>query len=182
MGFRCRKQKPPRFPPRTPNCPKPCSPVPQRGSTFFIPDPIGEIIIIMVVYSACQGTPNRSATTCNHFPKQEPKQSPPPKRRHSSTEAQGDTSADKDSPVASQEGPSSSKIGNMVDWFSSQSPSHADTFCRDSSLVKEVRARYFTTHPWDWAHGNMDNLSEIFWELAQGTGLLGKSIHKLQWS
>ena len=44
-------------------------------------------------------------------PKQEPKWSPLPKRQHSSTEAQGDTSADEDSPVASQEGPSSSKIG-----------------------------------------------------------------------
>ena len=48
--------------------------------------------------------------------------------------------------------------------------------------MKEARAHYFTTHPWDWAHGNMDDLSEIFRELAQGADLLGKSIHKLQWS
>ena len=40
----------------------------QRRSTFLLPDPIGAIIIIMAVYSACQGTPNRWATTCNHFP------------------------------------------------------------------------------------------------------------------
>ena len=90
-------------------------------------------------------------------------------------------SADKDSPMASQEGPSSSKIGKMADWFS-LSPSHVDAFCRDSSLIKEARAHYFTTHPWDWAHGNMDDLSEIFWELVQGACLLGESIHKLQWS
>ena len=115
-------------------------------------------------------------------PKPEPKWSPPPKRQHSSTDAQGDTSGDEDFPMASQEGPSSSKIGKMVDWFSSLSPSHADAFCWDSSLVKEVRAHYFTTHPWDWAHSNMDNLSKIFQELAQGTGLLGESIHELQWS
>ena len=37
-----------------------------------------------------------------------------------------------------------------------------------------------TTHPWDWAHGNMDDLSDIFRELAQGTGLLGESIHEIQ--
>ena len=48
--------------------------------------------------------------------------------------------------------------------------------------MKEARACYFTTHPWDWAHGNTDDLSEIFRELAQGAGLLGKSIHELQWS
>ena len=98
-------------------------------------------------------------------PKQEPKWSPLPKRQHSLTEAHGDMSADEDSPVASQEGPSSSKIGRMVDWFSSLSASHVDVFCQDSSLMKEARAHYFTTHPWDWAHSNMDNLSKIFWEL-----------------
>ena len=51
---------------------------------------------------------------------------------------------------------------------------------QDSSLVKEARACYFTIHPWNWAHSNIDNLSEIFWELAQGAGLLGESIHELQ--
>ena len=58
----------------------------------------------------------------------------------------------------------------------------SDTFSWDSSLVKEARAHYFTTHPWDWPHGNMDDLTEIFKELVQGTGLLGESIHELQWS
>ena len=37
-------------------------------------------------------------------PKQEPKWSPLPKRQHSSTEVQGDTSVDEDSPMTSQEG------------------------------------------------------------------------------
>ena len=78
------------------------------------------------------------------------------------TDAQGDMSVDKDFPVASQEGLSSSKIGKTVDWFSSLSPSHVDAFSQDSNLVKEARALYFTTHPWDWAHDNMDDLSEIF--------------------
>ena len=84
--------------------------------------------------------------------------------------------------MASQEGLSSSQTGKMVDWFSSLSPSHADAFSQDSSLLKEARACYFTTHLWNWAHGNMDHLSEIFRELSQGTGLLGESIHELQWS
>ena len=56
-------------------------------------------------------------------PKPEPKQSPLPKRWHSLTDTQGDTSGDEDFPMASQEGPSSSKIGKTVDWFSSLSPS-----------------------------------------------------------
>ena len=42
--------------------------------------------------------------------------------------------------------------------------------------MRKAREHYFTTHPWDWAHGNMDDLSDIFRELAQGTGLLGDSI------
>ena len=99
-------------------------------------------------------------------PKPEPKQSPLPKRQHSSTDAQGDMSVDEDFSMASREGLSSSKIGKMVDWFSSLSPSHADAFSQDFNLMKEARALYFTTHPWDWAHGNTDNLSEIFRDLA----------------
>ena len=57
-------------------------------------------------------------------------------------------------------------------------------FSQDSSPIKEARECYFTTHPWDWALGNMDDLSDIFRELAQGAGLLGKFIHKIQvsWS
>ena len=51
-------------------------------------------------------------------PKQELKWSPLPKRQLSLTEAWGDTSTDEDSLVASQEGPSSSKIGKTADWFS----------------------------------------------------------------
>ena len=48
--------------------------------------------------------------------------------------------------------------------------------------MKEARACYFTTHPWDWAHGNIDDLSDIFRELAKGASLLGESIYKIQWS
>ena len=46
--------------------------------------------------------------------------------------------------------------------------------------MKEAREHYFTTHPWDWACSNTDDLSDIFRELAQGTGLLGKFIHEIQ--
>ena len=71
-----------------------------------------------------------------------------------------------------------------ADWFSSLQPSRADAFCQDSELMKEAREHYFATHPWDWAHDNMADLSDVFRELAQGAGLLGKSIHEIQvsWS
>ena len=39
-----------------------------------------------------------------------------------------------------------------------------------------------STHPYDWVHGNTDNLSDIFKELARGAGLLGESIHEIQLS
>ena len=82
--------------------------------------------------------------------------------------------------MASQEGLLNSKRGKTTGWSSSLKPSHADAFNQDSGPIKEARECYFTTHPWDWACSNTDDLSDIFRELAQGTGLLGKFIHKIQ--
>ena len=115
-------------------------------------------------------------------PRPEPKQSPWPKRQHSSPDPQGDTSIDETSPKASQEGPLSSKRRETTDWFASLKPSHADAFSHDSNPIKEARSHYFATHPWDWIHGNTDDLSNIFRELAEGADLLGKSIYELQLS
>ena len=79
-----------------------------------------------------------------------------------------------------QEGRSNSKKGKTTGWSSSLNPSHSDAFSWDSSPVKEARECYFATNPWVWARSNMDNLSDIFREIAQGTGLLGKFIHEIQ--
>ena len=113
-------------------------------------------------------------------PRPEPKQFPQPKRQHSLPDPQGDTSIDEISPTASQEGPLISKRRETADWFTSLKPSCTDAFSHDSDLVKEARSHYFATHPWDWTHGNTDNLSNIFKELAEGADLLGKIIHELQ--
>ena len=77
-------------------------------------------------------------------------------------------SIDESFPMASQEGPSNSKRGKTTGWSSSLKPSHADAFSQDSGP----------------AHGNTNDLSDIFRELAQGDGLLGKFIHDIQvsWS
>ena len=91
-------------------------------------------------------------------------------------------SIDEISPMALQEGPLSSKRRETADWFTSLKPSYADAFSHDSNLIKEARSCYFATHPWDWTHGNTDNLSDTFTELAEGADLLGKSIHELQLS
>ena len=96
------------------------------------------------------------------------------------TRSTGDMSIDETSPTASPEGPLSSKRRETADWFASLKPSYADAFSHDADFVKEARSHYFTTHPWDWVHGNTDNLSDIFKDLAKGTNLLGKSIYKLQ--
>ena len=79
-----------------------------------------------------------------------------------------------------QESLSNPKRGKTTGWSSSLQPSQADAFCRDSGPIKEARECYFATHPWDWAHSNMEDLSDIFRELAQGTGLQGKFIHEIQ--
>ena len=91
-------------------------------------------------------------------------------------------SMDETSSKASQEGPSSSKRREAPDWFASLKPSCADTFSCDSNPVKEARSCYFATHPWDWIHDSTNDLSNLFRELAEGAGLLGKSIHEIQLS
>ena len=81
-------------------------------------------------------------------------------------------SIDKTSPTPLQEGPSSSKRRETANWFASLKPSCTDAFSHDSDLVNEARSCYFATHPWDWTDGNMDDLSNIFRELAEGADLL----------
>ena len=104
----------------------------------------------------------------------------PAKKHHSLADAQGGMSIDESSPMTLQEGPLNPKRGKTTSWSSSLKPSHVDTFCWDSSPIKEARECYFANHPWDWAHSNMDDLSDIFRELAQGAGLLGEFIHEIQ--
>ena len=53
--------------------------------------------------------------------KPEPKWSPPPKRQHSSMDAQGDMSMDEDFPITS----SNSKKGKTANWLTSMKSSHA---------------------------------------------------------
>ena len=114
--------------------------------------------------------------------KLEPEQSLPPKRQHSSTEAQGDMSIDDDFPITSEEESSKPKKGRTADWLICMESDHADTFSQDSNSIKEARAHYFITHSWDWDHGNTKDLSDIFKELAQEAGLLGEFIFEIQWS
>ena len=115
-------------------------------------------------------------------PMSEPTQSQWPKRQNPLPDLQGDTFIDEDSPKGSQEDLPHSKREKTSDWFSSLKPSRVDAFCQDSGPVREARECYFATHPWDWVQSNMDDLSDIFRELAQSTGLLGQSIFKIQWS
>ena len=143
---------------------------------------LGNSVIITSIHSNYQGAPGmqgRPPTTTS--PKSEPTQSQQPKRQNPSPDLQRDTFIDEDSPKGFTGGSAAcSKREKTSDWFSSLKPSRADAFCQDSSPVKEAREHYFATHPWDWVQSNMDNLSDIFRELAQGTGLLGKSIYKIQ--
>ena len=89
---------------------------------------------------------------------------------------------DRTSPKASQEGPSSSKRREIPIWFASLKPSHAEAFSHDSDLVKEARLHFFSTHPCDWVIDGTNDLPNIFRELAESAGLLGKVIHEIQLS
>ena len=114
--------------------------------------------------------------------KSEPTLSLPPKRWHSSTEAQVDTSIDEDFPTTSQEESSNPKRRKTSDWLTSMKSEHVDAFSWDSDSIKEARAHYFATHSWNWAQGNVMDLSDIFKELVQKAGLLDESIFEIQWS
>ena len=50
---------PPGFPPHTSSCPMACFTISQGESTFLLPYLIRAVIIIFLVYSVCQGTPDR---------------------------------------------------------------------------------------------------------------------------
>ena len=89
---------------------------------------------------------------------------------------------DEDSPITLQEESSNRKKGRTADWLACMESDGVDAFSQDSDPVKEARTRYFTTHSWDWAHGNTEDLSDIFKELTQEAGLLGESIFKIQQS
>ena len=115
-------------------------------------------------------------------PRPEPKWSPWPKRWHPLPDPWGSMSMDETSSKASQEGPSSSKRRETPNWVTSLKPAHMDAFSHDSDSMKEARSCYFATHPYDWVHGNANDLSDIFRELAKGASLLGKSIHEIQLS
>ena len=97
-------------------------------------------------------------------------------------EAQVDTSMDEDFPTTSQGESLNLKKGKTADRLTSMKSKHADAFSQDSDSVKDARARYFAMHSWDWAHGNAEDLSDIFKELTQEAGLLDKSIFELHWS
>ena len=180
MSPKCGKQKSPRLSFCMSSYPTLCSTASQRESVYLLPCLVRVITFITSIYSVCQDTPGRGATICNCFSQARTQTVPWPKRWHSLPDPQGDTSIDETSPKASQEGLSSSQRRETADWFASLKPSCADAFSHDSNPIKEARSRYFATHPWDWIHGNTDDLSDIFRELAEGADLLGNSIYELQ--
>ena len=162
--------------------PTPCSAASQRESVHLLPHFVRAITFITSIYFIGQDTPGRGVAICSCFSQVRTQTVPMAKRQHSLPDPQGDTSMDETSSKASQEGPSSSKRRETTNWFASMNPSCTDAFSCDSNLVKEARSHYFATHPWDWIHGNTNDLSDIFRELAEGADLLGKSIYEIQLS
>ena len=127
----------------------------QGRSTFFLLPFTGTIFIFCQSISPAP-VPQVEGQPLSIIPlKLEPKRSPPPKRHHSSMDAQGDMSIDEDFPITLQEESSNSKKGKTDNWLTSMKSECADAFSQDSDPVKEVRSHYFTTHSWAWTHSNM---------------------------
>ena len=98
----------------------------------------------MVVYSACQGTPNRWATTCNHFPQARTQTVSTAKKVAFIDWGTGGYICRWGFPHGlTGRTIKTPKLGSWLTGFSSLSPSHADAFCWDSSLIKNARACLF---------------------------------------
>ena len=164
------------------SCPTPCSAASQRESVYLLPCLARAFTFITSIYSICQDTPGRGATICNCFSQARTQTVPMAKKVAFLARSTGRHIHRRNFPKALQEGPSSSKRRETTDWFASLKPSHADAFSCDSEPIKEARSCYFATHPCDWIHGNTDDLSDIFRDLAEGADLLGTSIYELQLS
>ena len=89
-------------------------------------------------------------------------------------EPQGSMSIDETTSRAMQEGPSSPKECETLDWFTTLKPSHVEAFLWDSSIVNDARTCFFSKHSYD--------LSNVFKGLAKSTGLLGEVIYEIQLS
>ena len=140
---------------------------------------------ITFITSICfihQDTPGRGTAICNHFSQARTQVVPMARRWHPLPDPWGSMSMDETSSKVSQEGSSSPKRRETPNWFASLKPSCAEAFSSDSNPMKETRLCYFATHPCDWIHDNTNDLSDIFRKLAEGAGLLGESIHKIQLS
>ena len=48
--------------------------------------------------------------------------------------------------------------------------------------MKEARSCFFSNHSCDWVHDGLDDLSDVFKELAESASLLGEAIHEIQLS
>ena len=182
MSYKRGKQKLSRFSFCLSSHPASCSTALQGESDYLLPHFVRTITFITSICSTCQDIPGRGTAIYNLFSQPEPKWSPWPKRWHPLPDPWGSTSMDKTSSEASQEGPSSSKRRETPIWFASLKPSHVEAFSCDSNLMKEARLHFFSTHPCDWDIDGTNDLSNIFRELADGTGLLGEAIHEIQLS
>ena len=129
--------------------------------------------------SQAKVNPSLAASTATSV-KPKTRWSSPPKRWHSSKDVQVDTSGDEDFPPVSQEERSNPKQGKMANWQTSMKSSHSDAFWQDSDLIKEARACFFDTHPWDWTQRNTNDLSDIFRGLAKSASLLDECILEIQ--
>ena len=74
----------------------------------------------------------------------------------------------------------SSKQQETLPWNRALKPSCAEAFSQDLDLVEEAREAFFSKHSYNFIDDGTHNLSEIYWQMATNTELLGTLIHKIQ--
>ena len=152
----------------------------QRRSSFRLQYLIRELIITTSICSICQGAPGTGATTCDYFSQARTQTVSSVKKMSFLNRCTGGLIYRQELPhgLAGR----TIKLQEREDYWLVLLSKAQSCRCLQPGLwsIKEAREHYFATQPWDWAHGNMDNLSDIFRELAQGAGLVGKFILKIQ--
>ena len=78
------------------------------------------------------------------------------------------------------EEPPCSKWKEIVPFHKALSRSHQEAFSRDFRLVQKAREDYYQENCPHFNSENSCNLTDVFWNMIESTGLLGSEIYEIQ--
>ena len=160
------------------------SPATPSGRTgYLLPHLIGAITSITSICSACQGTLCGRAATHGCPSSSSAQTVPKAKKAASFPRATGEHVYRWDCPKGLCRKDHLVPRGKRpLPGSLHLKPSHAEAFLLDSSIMKEARLCFFSNHSYNFIDDGTCDLSDVFKELAESTGLLGEAIYEIQLS